>query len=140
MFRAAMFAVLAVALSSSSALAQQAAMVPVAAEPSVYFALNTEGRPAMLLSMYAAQGVLQGLDAYTTLKSLSAGNREMNPLLKSGNPALIIGAKVAVSSLNIYLAEKMWKRNRKAAIATMIVTNLMTSAVVIHNTRVINSR
>jgi hypothetical protein len=153
MLRAACFAVLAVALSSTPAAAQDPLLVShtltppeMLAEsqrdaffvpPANYFVLvEPEPRPAALVSLYAMQGVLQGLDAYTTLKGLSKGHRELNPLLKGGNPTLIVGAKIAAASLNVLVVEKMWRKNRKGAVLTMIATNLLMSAVVIHNSRV----
>lgn len=77
-----------------------------------------------------------GLDALTTFRALDAGHREGNPLLKSGNRPLMIAAKIATASASIYLTERLWKQNRKAAVLSMVITNVAMSMVVANNTRI----
>lgn len=155
MTRSAVLAVLAIALSSAPAFAQRPLLdgatltgldgpiaEPVAAEatdlPIVYnVVVRAESRPSPLLSLYVAQGALQGLDVLTTFRALDAGHREANPLLKNANMATMIGAKVAVSSLTVFAAEKLWKRNRRAAVVLMVASNIIMSAVVANNARVL---
>lgn len=38
---------------------------------------------------------------------------------------------------SVYLTQKLWKRNPKAAMVTMVVTNAILSAVVVNNTAVL---
>jgi hypothetical protein len=126
------FAVLAVALSSTMAEAQ----VVWRERPSpvvTYSADVLSEQPPDLKQMYVTQVALHSLDAFTTIRALDAGHREMNPLLKSGNSALIIGTKAAAASASVMLAQKLWKRNPRAAMLTVVITNAMLSAVVANN-------
>jgi hypothetical protein len=132
-------AVLAIALSSVAAAAQGSAeQKPVVM---VSYSIDVEGQmpemPASLTNMYFKHAALQGLDALTTISALNRGHAEANPLLSSGNTALIVGGKIAATSLSVYLTQKLWKRNRKAAIVTMFVTNAILSAAVINNSAVL---
>jgi hypothetical protein len=107
---------------------------------SYHVQVQAKGRPATLIPMYAAQGVLQGLDVYTTVRALDAGHREANPMFKSGNPATMIGTKLAVGAVNVFAAEKLWKKNPKAATALMLVTNVLMTGVVAHNVNVLQQK
>lgn len=131
MWRAAL-AVLAVALSSVAAEAQTFRENPRAA---ITYGVDVRGEPpASMTGMLVTHATLQGLDVVTTLRGLDAGRREVNPLLKSGNSALIIGSKVAVTTASILLAKKLWKDNPKAAMVTMVAMNVGLSMVVAQNT------
>jgi len=109
--------------------------------PVVSYSFDVEGKmpqlPTTLTDMYLKHAALQGLDALTTFSALSKGHTEANPLLKSGNTALIVGGKIAATTLSVYLTQKLWKRNRKAAIVTMVVTNAILSAAVVNNSAVL---
>lgn len=140
MLRAAL-AVLALALSSAPAAAQS--LFDDRPLPGVSYTFDLQQKdamPASLTELYVKQAALQGLDAVTTLHALKQGHLEANPLLKSGNPTLIVGAKVAAMSLSVVLAQKLWKRNRKAAIISMVATNAALSAIVANNSVVLRSR
>jgi hypothetical protein len=95
-------------------------------------------RPASLVPLYVSFSALQMLDAHSTFQGLSRGARETNPLMSgvAGSPAGLIAVKAGATAGTIYLAEKLWKRNRKAAIATMIGANIAYGFVVSHNYRV----
>jgi hypothetical protein len=78
------------------------------------------------------------LDVHSTHVGLSSGRaREVNPLLRdvAHNPAALIAVKAASGIVVIYATEKLGKRNRKAAILTMIGVNAVTAAIVAHNYR-----
>jgi hypothetical protein len=47
----------------------------------------------------------------------------------------MLGAKVASSAVTIFLAEKLWKKNRVAAVVMMAGVNVGLSAVVANNYR-----
>jgi hypothetical protein len=109
--------------------------------PVVTYSIDVQGQmpemPTSLTSLYFKHAALQGLDAMTTLSALNKGHAEANPLLKSGNPALIVGAKIAATSLSVYIAHKLFKNNRKAAVVTMVVSNAVLSAAVMNNSAVL---
>ncbi len=99
------------------------------------------GRPAVLPALYVSVAALQALDAHSTMTALGRGGREANPVMRgvAGNRAALLAVKAGVAGSTIYLAEKMWKRNRVAAIAMMAIVNAIDAAVVAHNYRVASS-
>lgn len=96
-------------------------------------------RPRALMPLYAMQLTLNGLDVHSTMRALEAGHREGNPLFKAGSAKKMIGAKVASSALSVYLAEKLWKKNRIAAVVMMASVNAGMMAVVANNYRLANT-
>lgn len=93
-------------------------------------------RPAALPMMYAAQVALQALDVHSTYSAINRGGIEANPLMKNvvGNKGAMMAVKVGVAASSIFLAERMWKKgNRVGAVATMLVVNGVTAAVVANN-------
>jgi len=94
-------------------------------------------RPTALPVLYVTLGVLQGLDVYTTSKNLQAGAVELNPVLQpvAGNWAATAVLKAASTATTIYVAEKLWKKNRTAAVVAMVTSNVLMSTVVARNVR-----
>ena len=94
-------------------------------------------RPAALPALYATLAGVNALDAYSTVRALNAGAHEANPLVAPA--AAHMGASLAVKAVStatsIYLAESLWKKNRAAAIATMIAVNGVTAAIAARNFR-----
>lgn len=96
-------------------------------------------RPLMLPVLYASQIALQALDAHSTYSAMNRGAVEANPLMKGvvKNKGAMMAVKAGVAAGTIYMAERMWKRgNRLGAIATMLVVNGVTAAVVANNYKV----
>lgn len=95
-------------------------------------------RPVLLPALYAANIALQGLDAHSTIKALDGGAREANPLMKgvADHRGALLAVKVGAAASTIYFAEKLWRRNRVAAVALMVAVNGVSAAVVAHNYRV----
>jgi hypothetical protein len=93
------------------------------------------GRPRALVPLYLTMASLQTLDIVSTRRALGAGGSEANPMMApmAGSAASLIAVKAGVSGLMIYAVERLWKQNRKAAILTMIGTNLGYGAIVAHN-------
>lgn len=103
---------------------------------------SLDRRPLLLPAMYAAQVALQALDAHSTYSAINKGAHEANPLMKGvvGNKGAMMAVKAGVAASTIFLAEKMWKRgNRAGAIATMLIVNGVTAAVVANNYKVASS-
>jgi hypothetical protein len=92
-------------------------------------------RPKALLPLYASMSALQGLDAVSTWRALSAGGREANPLMAPvvGSPSSMMALKAGVAGSMIFASERLWKTNRKAAVLLLIGTNVGYAAVVSHN-------
>jgi Domain of unknown function (DUF5658) len=96
-------------------------------------------RPLLLPALYVSQAALQALDAHSTYSAINRGAHEVNPLMKGvvGNKPAMLAVKAGVAASTIWIAERMWKKgNRAAAIATMIVANVVTGAVVANNYKV----
>ena len=92
-------------------------------------------RPAALTALYASLGAMQALDVYSTSAALKAGAHEANPLLArfAGNTGAMLGLKAATTASTIFFAERMWKKNRTAAVVLMAIINGATAAVAAHN-------
>lgn len=95
-------------------------------------------RPVLLPALYAATVALQALDAHSTITGLRHGANEANPLMTgvAGNPTALLAVKASAAASTIYFAEKLWKRNRVAAVVLMVAVNSVTAAVVAHNYKV----
>lgn len=98
-----------------------------------------EGRPPTLVPLYVTFGTLQVLDVHSTSRAIGQGAAEANPLMKgiAGNEAGLLALKAAGTAGVILASEKMWKRNRKAAVVFMIAANSAMAWVVQHNYRAV---
>lgn len=84
--------------------------------------------------LYGSYGVLQGLDMYSTIVARERGAREVNPIMDvSYAQASIVKSLLAAGT--VAAAAKMAKKNRKAAVITMIAVNVASAAVVANNFR-----
>lgn len=97
---------------------------------------RTERRPTMLSALYGTYGTLQILDLVSTRKAIAVGGHEVNPVMGSGGTTRMLIVKSAGAAMSIYMAERMWKKNRVAAIVTMVAMNGVSAAVVAHNARI----
>jgi Domain of unknown function (DUF5658) len=95
-------------------------------------------RPSLLPALYAANVALQAMDAHSTLTAIGNGAREANPVMKGvvGNRGALLAVKAGAAAGTIYIAERLWRRNRVGAIVLMAVVNGVTAAVVAHNYKV----
>jgi len=93
-------------------------------------------RPAALVPLYASFGALQALDYASTTRALQSGNaREANPMMSGivGNRAAFVAVKAAATAGVIYAGERMWKKNRVAAVIFVAALNGAMTAVVARN-------
>jgi len=101
-------------------------------------------RGVLLPSLYVSLAALNAFDAYSTATAVASGvGTEANPVMRgvAGNSAAVWAVKGGVTAASVLLAERMWrKHHRVGAIATMIVVNGMTAAVVANNAKVMASR
>ena len=100
------------------------------------------GRPAALVPLYVAFGGLQVLDAHSTLNAVGVGARETNPLMRQalGNTAGMIALKSGTAVGVVMLTERLWPRNRTAAVLTMIAINSAYVTIAAHNYRTAQRR
>jgi len=99
------------------------------------FAVEAPARPAPLVGLYVSMATLQALDVASTRKALNAGAVEANPLVAPllESPVALLALKAGVTGATIYVSERLWKKNRVAAVMTMIGLNAGYGAVVAHN-------
>ena len=92
-------------------------------------------RPSALVPLYISFATLEALDIHSTLTAVDAGAREANPIaaLAGRSPAAMIALKAGTGAGMIYATERLWKRNRVAAVALMVGMNGAYAIVVAHN-------
>jgi len=90
-----------------------------------------------LRSLYAATATMQLLDVHSTMKALSSGAVEANPLMSGlvQHRAAFVAAKASVAAVTIYAANKIARNNKVGAIATMIAMNSAYAFIVANNYR-----
>jgi hypothetical protein len=98
-------------------------------------------RPRLLVPLYTSHIALQALDVYTTTRGLRGGAVEANPVMKdiARRPAALVAMKAATSAAVVLGTEKLWKKNRAAAVLVMIGVNAGMAYVVSNNYRVMRS-
>ena len=96
-------------------------------------------RPAALSTLYVSLATLNILDGYTTSRGLSRGAQEANPIMRgaAGNPAAFWTLKAAASIGPMLVAERLWHKNRAAAIVVMVLANSVAAAVAVNNAHVL---
>jgi uncharacterized protein DUF5658 len=96
-------------------------------------------RPAALIPLYASFAALQALDLHSTHYALGRGAVEANPLLNSfaSNEVGLMAIKAAGTAGVIFASERMWTRNKAAAVVFMIAANSAMAWVVQHNYRAV---
>ncbi len=101
---------------------------------------RTATRGAVLPSLYVSLAALNLYDGYSTGVGLRRGAVEANGALKgfAGNAVARYTVKVGATALSIYMAERLWKKGQRAqAIALMVVSNGMMTAVAARNASVL---
>ena len=95
-------------------------------------------RPSALMPMYVSFASLQALDAHSTSRALDRGAVEANPLMRglAGNTAGMLAIKAGATTAVVYSAERIWRKNRTAAVVFMLAVNSAMALVVQHNYRV----
>ena len=96
---------------------------------------ETKHRPALLLPLYAGNVALHALDLHSTKLALQSGRREANPVLANASFNVMTAAKIAASAGTIVLVERLWKKNRVAAVCAMLSVNAGLSMVAVNNYR-----
>jgi hypothetical protein len=108
--------------------------------PEVVF--RPERRPASLVPLYVTFAALQVLDTNSTRHALARGYAESNPLLRpvAGSGAAMMLVKTGATAATVVAVERLWRRNRLAAVLTMIGINAGYAVVVAHNYRTADLR
>jgi hypothetical protein len=101
---------------------------------------RVQRRPRALLPLYVSFASLQVLDAHSTTRALDRGAVEANRLMRgiAGSPVALLAVKAAGTAGVFYASEKIWKRNKTAAVLFMVATNSAMAFVVQRNYRTVN--
>jgi hypothetical protein len=149
MYRTATFLVLSLTLFSASADAADEKASPATTSPAAKVLVGpvpapegqiTDRRPGVLPVLYVSFVALQGYDAYSTTAGIARGAKEANPAMRvvAGNQAALWAVKAGSTAASIWIAERMWKKNRVGAIVTMAAVNGMMAAVAARNASILN--
>ena len=89
-------------------------------------------------SLYATTAVMQALDVHSTILALDRGAVEANPLMAgvTRNKAAFIATKAAVATGTILAARSLSKKNKVAAVITLVALNTAYGFIVQNNYRV----
>jgi hypothetical protein len=87
---------------------------------------------AALKALYGSYGVLGTLDMVSTIKARNAGASEVNPLMNAGY-GQAAATKAVFAAATITAVKLIEKKNKKAALVTMVALNAATAAVVVKN-------
>lgn len=101
--------------------------------------IDAPSRPVALPALYAGYAALQVYDIYSTRQALARGAREANPFMQgvAGNQSSFWALKAGLTVGTIVAAERLWKTNKPAAIAVMVVSNSVAAVVAARNGRVL---
>ncbi|OFW05357.1 MAG: hypothetical protein A3I61_05055 [Acidobacteria bacterium RIFCSPLOWO2_02_FULL_68_18] len=97
---------------------------------------RTLARPAVLPALYVSYAALQVYDVYSTRQALARGAQEANPLMQGvvGNAGALWAVKAGATAGAILAAERLWKRDKKAAaIGVMVASNAVAALVASRN-------
>lgn len=96
-------------------------------------------RPVALPVLYVSLGALQAYDVYSTRQAMARGAREANPLMQDAvtHAGTFMAVKAAVVVGTIVAAERLWKRNKAAAIGVLVASNGVAAIVAARNARVL---
>jgi hypothetical protein len=99
-------------------------------------------RPAALVPLYLTFAGLQALDVHSTMAAVGAGRREANPMVRSAldSPAHLLLLKGGTAAGVVFLSEKIWPRNRTAAVVTMFALNSAYVTIAANNYRAAKRR
>jgi len=95
---------------------------------------------SLRVTLYSAFTALQAYDAYATTLGVARGAAEANPLTRgiAANPPLVWTLKAGTTAAAIIAAESLWRRHhRRQAIALMVITNGIATAVAARNAAVL---
>lgn len=96
-------------------------------------------RPSALVPLYVSFAALQVIDTHSTSRALAKGAVEANPLMKgiAASEVGLLAVKGAGTAGVLYVSEKMWKKNRAAAVIFMVAANSGMAWIVQNNYRAV---
>jgi hypothetical protein len=96
-------------------------------------------RGPILPVLYGTLAGLQAYDGWSTVRAVRLGATEANPAVAgiASNAGAMWALKAGTTMTSIYVAERLWRRQRRVeAIVTMVAVNGMMAMVATHNASV----
>jgi hypothetical protein len=100
-------------------------------------------RGVVLPSLYVSLIGLEAYDGYSTTRGLEHGAIESNTFLRglAANPSALWAVKGGATLVSIYMAERLWRQDRRGqAVALMVITNGLMAAVALNNASVLRGQ
>jgi len=117
--------------------------VPEAAAPPEPAAIESpppsrRGPSPLLQSLYGATILIQALDAHSTLRGLSAGGVEVNPVIQpfTNHHVLFVAIRGSIAAAMIYSTHSMARKHKVAAVLLNAGVNCAYGAIISHNYKV----
>lgn len=127
-------------LSTALAAAPTASMsAPVVDLAETMGSTRRRTMPSPLMNtLYVSTAAVQALDVHSTLLALRRGAVEANPLMTGAtrHQAAFVALKAGIAISSVMAARNMSKRNKVAAVATLVAINSAYAMVIRHNYRV----
>lgn len=104
-------------------------------DSAIVSSLAAPNRPVALVPLYATFAALEALDVDSTLRAVSRGGYEMNPVLSgvTGSPAALAALKAGTTAAALVATERLRRHHPKTAVILMIGLNSALAAVAAHN-------
>lgn len=112
--------------------------LPIGALVLLAIAAPAQAEDRLLPALYVSTVVTQALDAHSTLRAIQRGGAEANPLMAgiARQPVELVASKAAVTGATILLTRRLARRNRAAAIVSLVAANAAVAVVAAHNYRI----
>jgi hypothetical protein len=132
-----------VLIGVSPAAAQAESGVSISADATAAVPADISPRPSLILpALQVSFGALQVMDVVSTARALNAGLSEGNAAMRGvvERPLAMAAVKVGATAATVFLVNRVARKNRAAAIFTMVAINSAYSFVVVRNIRAVPNR
>jgi hypothetical protein len=129
-----------VLIGVSPAIAQSESALSIPADATAAAPASVSPRPSLTLpALQVSFGALQIMDVVSTRRALNAGLTEANTAMRGvvDRPLAVAAVKAGATATTIYLVNRIARKNRAAAILTMVAINSAYSFVVVRNIRAV---
>jgi len=129
-----------VLIGVSPAIAQSESGLSISPDATAAVPAGMSPRPSLTLpALQVSFGALQIMDVVSTTRALNAGLTEGNTAMRGvvDRPLAVAAVKAGATAATIFLVNRVARKNRAAAILTMVAINSAYSVVVVHNFRAV---
>jgi hypothetical protein len=129
-----------VLIGVSPAVAQSESGLSISADVTAAAPAAISSRPSLILpALQVSFGALQIMDVVSTRRALNAGLTEGNTVMRGvvHRPLAVAAVKVGATAATVFLVNRVARKNRAAALLTMVAINSAYSVVVVRNIRAV---